>query len=130
MDHLYRGLDVLGEGGKSYLDQALLEARVTDDEHFLTAQDIPTPSDEDYLVDVLNHALPVLLNGHKVKMYFYTGTLSERLVFHCEPEVAPYFEAMDLRVDELGFFGTKKFQFIRRGILEIDIQRLVVELDS
>jgi hypothetical protein len=37
---------------------------------------------------------------------------------------------MDLRVDELGFFGTKKFQFIRRGILEIDIQRLVVELDN
>jgi hypothetical protein len=37
---------------------------------------------------------------------------------------------MDLRVDELGFFGTKKFQFIRRGILEIGYQRLVVELDS
>ena len=128
MDHLYRGLDVLGEGGKSYLDQALLEARVTDEEYFLTAQDIPTPSDEDYSVDVLNHALPVLLNGHKVKMYFYTGTWSERLVFHCEPEEAPYFEAMDLRVDELGFFGTKKFQFIRRGILEIGYQRFVVEL--
>jgi hypothetical protein len=79
------------------LDQALLEARVTDEEHFLTAQDIPTPSDEDYLVDVRNHALPVLLNGHKVKMYFYIGTWSERLVFYCEPEVAPYFEAMDLR---------------------------------
>jgi hypothetical protein len=81
-------------------------------------------------VDVLNHALPVLLNGHKVKMYFYTGTLSEKIVFHCEPEVAPYFEAMDLRVDELGFFGTKKFQFLRRGILEIDYQRFVVEMDK
>lgn len=130
MDHLYRGLDVLGEGGKSYLDQALLEARVTDGEHFLTAQDIPTPSDEDYSVDVLNHALPVLLNAHKVKMYFYTGTFSERLVFHCEPEVAPYFEAMDLRVDELGFFGTKQFNFLRRGILEIGYQRFVVEINT
>jgi hypothetical protein len=123
-------LDVLGEGGKSYLDQALLEARVTDGEHFLTAQDIPTPSDEDYSVDVLNHALPVLLNAHKVKMYFYTGTFSERLVFHCEPEVAPYFEAMDLRVDELGFFGTKQFNFLRRGILEIGYQRFVVEINT
>jgi hypothetical protein len=78
---------------------------VTDDEHFLTAQDIPTPSDEEYSVDVRNHALPVLLNGHKAKMYFYTA-LSERLVFFCEPEVVPYFEAMDLRADEHGFFGT------------------------
>jgi len=129
MDHLYRGLDILGEGGKSYLDQSLLEARVTDDEHFLSAQDIPTPSHEDYLVDVRNHALPVLLNGHKVKMYFYNGTWSERIVFHCEPEVARYFEAMDLRVDELGFFGTKRFNFLRRGILELGHQRLVVERD-
>ena len=128
MDHLYRGLDVLGEGGKSYLDQSLLEARVTDDERFLIAQDIPTPNHEDYLVDVRNHALPVLLNGQKVKMYFYNGTWSERIVFHCEPEVAPYFEAMDLRVDELGFFGTKRFNFLRRGILEIGHQRLVIEL--
>ena len=130
MDHLYRGLDILGEAGKAYLDQSLLEARVTDDERFLTAQDIPTPSHEDYLVDVRNHALPVLLNGQKVKMYFYNGTWSERIVFHCEPEVAPYFEAMDLRVDELGFFGTKRFNFLRRGILEIGYQRLVVEMDD
>jgi hypothetical protein len=36
---------------------------------------------------------------------------------------------MDLRVDELGFFGTKRFNFLRRGILEIGNQRLVVELD-
>ncbi len=129
MGHLYRGLDILGEGGKSYLDQSLLEARVTDDERFLTAQDIPTPSHDDYLVDVRNHALPVLLNGQKVKMYFYNGTWSERIVFHCEPEVAPYFEAMDLRVDELGFFGTKRFNFLRRGILELGHQRLVVERD-
>jgi gamma-glutamylcyclotransferase (GGCT)/AIG2-like uncharacterized protein YtfP len=130
MDHLYRGLDILGEGGKSYLDQSLLEARVTDDEHFLTAQDIPTPSHEDYLVDVRNHALPVLLNGHKVKMYFYNGTWSERIVFYCEPEVVPYFEAMGLRVDEFGFFGTKRFNFLRRGILELGHQRLVVEMDN
>jgi gamma-glutamylcyclotransferase (GGCT)/AIG2-like uncharacterized protein YtfP len=127
MDRLYKGIDILGEGGRVYLDQALREARVTDEEYFLTAQDIPTPSDEDYSVDVLNHALPVLLNGHKAKMYFYTGTWSERLVFHCEPEVVPYFESMDLCADELGFFGTKYFNFIRRGILEIGCQRFVVE---
>jgi hypothetical protein len=112
------------------LGQALSEARVTDDEHFLTAHDIPTPNDEDYSVDVRNHALPVLLNGHKAKMYFYTGTWSERLVFHCEPEVVPYFEAMGLRADELGFFGTKRFNFLRRGILEIGYKRFVVELDG
>jgi hypothetical protein len=80
-------------------------------------------------VDVRNHALPVLLNGHKAKMYFYTGTWSERLVFYCEPEVVPNFEAMGLRADEHGFFGTKRFNFIRRGILEIGCQRFVVELD-
>jgi gamma-glutamylcyclotransferase (GGCT)/AIG2-like uncharacterized protein YtfP len=130
MDRLYKGIDILGEGGRVYLDQALREARVTDDEHFLTAQDIPTPGDEDYSVDVRNHALPVLLNGHKAKMYFYTGTWSERLVFHCEPEVVPYFEAMGLRADELGFFGTKRFNFLRRGILEIGYKRFVVELDG
>jgi len=113
-----------------YLDQALREARVTDDEHFLTAQDIPTPSDEDYSVDVRNHALPVLLNGHKAKMYFYTGTWSERLVFHCEPEVVPYFEAMGLRADELGFFGTKHFNFLRRGIMEVAGQRLVLQWNN
>jgi gamma-glutamylcyclotransferase len=128
--HLEQGLDLLGEGGADYLKQARLEARVTDDERFLAAQDIPTPSHDDYLVDVRNHALPVLLNGQKVKMYFYNGTWSERLVFHCEPEVAPHIEAMDLRVDELGFFGTKRFNFLRRGILEIGHHRLVVELDS
>jgi hypothetical protein len=63
-------------------------------------------------------------------MYFYTGTCSERLVFHCEPEVVPYFEAMGLRADELGFFGTKRFNFLRRGILEIGYKRFVVELDG
>ena len=130
MEHLYQGLDILGEGGKAYLDQAVLEARVTDDERFLQGHDIPTPSPEDYAVDVKNHALPVLLNGHKVKMYFYTGTWSERLAFHCEPEVAVHLEAMDLRVDELGFFGTKRFNFLRRGILELGYQRLVVELEK
>jgi hypothetical protein len=34
---------------------------------------------------------------------------------------------MDLNVDDDGFFGTKKFQFIRRGILEVVDVRLVVE---
>jgi hypothetical protein len=33
-------------------------------------------------------------------------------------------------VDELGFLGTKHFNFLRRGILEIGYQRLVVELDG
>jgi gamma-glutamylcyclotransferase (GGCT)/AIG2-like uncharacterized protein YtfP len=130
MARLYKGLDILGEGGRAYLDQALREARVTDDEHFLTAEDIPTPSDEDYSLDVRDHALPVLLNGHKAMMYFYTGTWSERLVFHCEPEVVPYFEAMGLRADDHGFFGTKRFNFLRRGILEIGCQRFVVELND
>jgi gamma-glutamylcyclotransferase (GGCT)/AIG2-like uncharacterized protein YtfP len=127
--HLEQGLDLLGEGGADYLKQARLEARVTDDECFLQGYDIPTPSPEDYEVDVKNHALPVLLNGHKVKMFYYTGTWSERLVFHCEPEVAVCFEAMGFRVDELGFLGTKRFNFLRRGILEIGHQRLVLERD-
>jgi hypothetical protein len=36
---------------------------------------------------------------------------------------------MGLRADELGFFGTKRFNFLRRGILEVAGQRLVVEVD-
>jgi gamma-glutamylcyclotransferase (GGCT)/AIG2-like uncharacterized protein YtfP len=128
--YLYQGLDILGEEGKEYLNQALQEARVTDDERFLIEQNIPSPSADDHIVDVRQHALPVLLNGHKVKMYLHNRAWSECLVFHCEPDVAPYFQAMDLNVDGMGFFGTKHFDFIRRGILKLGHLRLVLELDD
>jgi hypothetical protein len=36
---------------------------------------------------------------------------------------------MGLNVADDGSFGTKKFQFIRRGILEVVDVRVVVELD-
>lgn len=130
LEHLSQGLDILGEGGKAYLDQAVLEARVTDDARFVSGHDIPTPSPEDYEFDVKQHALPVLLNGYKAKMYYYDDTWSTRLVFACDPADVQHFRDMDLNVDDDGFFGTKRFYFLRRGILMLGHKRVVVERDS
>ncbi len=126
MEHLYKGLNILGDEGKAYLDHAYHEARVTDDARFITIADIPEPNPEKYL----DQALPVLINGHKAKMYFYDCTWSPRLVFFCEPEEMFHFEAMNLRMDDRGFFGTKYFQFLRRGILLLGNVRVIVEFDK
>lgn len=126
MEHLYKGLDILGDEGKAYLDYAYHEARVTDDARFITIADIPEPNPEKYL----DQALPVLINGHRAKMYFYDCTWSSRLVFFCEPEEMFHFEAMNLRMDDRGFFGTKYFQFLRRGILLLGNVRVIVEFDN
>jgi gamma-glutamylcyclotransferase (GGCT)/AIG2-like uncharacterized protein YtfP len=126
MEHLYKGLDILGDEGKAYLDHAYLESRVTNDAKFVALEDIPAPSPEKYL----DEALPVLINGHKAKMYFYDCTWSPRLVFFCEPEEMLHFEAMKLRMDDRGFYGTKYFQFLRRGILRLGDVRVIVEMDN
>jgi hypothetical protein len=128
LDHLYRGLDVLGEGGKSYLDQALLEARVTDEEHFLTAQDLPRVKEDDIEFDMETTALSVLINGFKSKMFLRDDLWSTRVIFSCDPEDIDNFRNMGLNMDDEGYFGTNDFQFIRKGILEIGYQRLVLEL--
>jgi hypothetical protein len=38
-----------------------------------------------------------------------------------------HFRVMGLNMDDDGFFGTKYFDFIRRGILEVVDVRMVVE---
>jgi gamma-glutamylcyclotransferase (GGCT)/AIG2-like uncharacterized protein YtfP len=126
MDHLYKGLDILGDEGKAYLDHAYLESRVTNDAKFVALEDIPAPNPEKYR----DEALPVLINGHKAKMYFYDCTWSPRLVFFCEPEEMIHFEAMKLRMDDRGFYGTKYFQFLRRGILQLGEERVIAEMDN
>ncbi len=130
MDHLYNGLDILGDKGKAYLDQALIEARVTDDPRFLTDSDIPMLGSEEELANVKDYALPVLINGHKAKIYYYECTWSTRLVFFCEPEEVIHFEAMNLGIDENGYFRTKYFHFVRRGILMFREQRVIIEFDK
>ncbi len=45
--NFYAGLDILGEEGKSYLDDAIRLARVTDDPKFLVEDDIPYPNKEE-----------------------------------------------------------------------------------
>jgi hypothetical protein len=40
-----------------------------------------------------------------------------------------YFREMGLNMADDGSFGTKKFQYIRRGILEVVEVRVVVERD-
>ncbi len=125
MDHLYKGLDILGDEGKAYLDHAYHEAIVNDDARFVAIEDIPAPNPENYR----DEALPVLINGHKAKMYFYDCTWSPRLVFFCETEEMIHFEAMNLRMDDSGFYGTKYFQFLRRGILQLGDVRVIVEMD-
>ena len=96
MEHLYKGLDILGDEGKAYLDYAYHESRVTDDARFVALEDIPAPNPEKYLEE----ALPVLINGHRAKMYFYDCTWSPRLVFFCEPEEMIHFEAMKQKAME------------------------------
>jgi hypothetical protein len=110
------------------LDQALLEARVTDEEHFLTAQDLPRVKEDDIEFDMETTALSVLINGFKSKMFLRDDLWSTRVIFSCDPEDIDNFRNMGLNMDDEGYFGTNDFQFIRKGILEIGYQRLVLEL--
>ena len=127
--HLEQGLDLLGEGGADYLKQARLEARVTDDERFLSEADLPRVGDEDCEGDAFSKAMSVLMNGFKAKMFLRDDTWSTRLVFACDPVDVQHFRDMGLNMDDDGSFGTKKFQFIRRGILEVVDVRVVVARD-
>jgi hypothetical protein len=127
--HLEQGLDLLGEGGADYLKQARLEARVTDDERFLAEADLPRVGDEDCGGDAFSKAMPVLMNGFKAKVFLRDDTWSTRLVFACDPTDLQHFRDMGLNVADDGSFGTKKFQFIRRGILDVAFVRVVLERD-
>jgi hypothetical protein len=49
------------------------------------------------------------------------------LVFACDPTDLQHFRDMGLNVADDGSFGTKKFQFIRRGILEVGGIRFVLQ---
>jgi hypothetical protein len=37
---------------------------------------------------------------------------------------------MKLKIDDRGFCGTKYFQFLRRGILRLGDERVIVEMDN
>jgi hypothetical protein len=127
--HLKQGIDILGEGGADYLKQALEEARICDDPRFVAEEDLPRLANEDYDGGVFSKAMPVMMNGFKAKVFLRDDTWSTRLVFACDPEDMQHFRAMGLNVADDGSFGTKKFQFIRCGILEVVDVRLVVERD-
>jgi hypothetical protein len=125
---LEQGLDLLGEGGADYLKQARLEARVTDDECFLAEADLPRVGDEGCEGDAFSRAMSVLMNGFKAKVFLRDGTWSTRLVFACDPVDVQHFRDMGLNVADDGSFGTKKFQFIRRGIIRIGEKISILEL--
>jgi hypothetical protein len=89
--------------------------------------DIPVPTTEQYQKDVTQHALPVLIDGIPAKSYIYEGLWSDKLVIYCESSSIQQFAALGLHFDDLGFFGTKHFEFPRRGILELVGKRFVIE---
>ena len=111
--------------GRCYKSSIAL-ARVTDDERFLSEADLPRVGDEDCEGDAFLKAMPVLMNGFKTKVFLRDNTWSTRLVFACDPVDVQHFRNMGINVADDGSFGTKKFQFIRRGILEVVDVRLVV----
>ena len=79
--------------------------------------------------DVMTKAMQVRINGYNARMILRDDLWSTRLVFACDPVDVQHFRDMGLNVDDDGSFGTKKFQSIRRGILEVVDVRLVVERD-
>jgi hypothetical protein len=123
---LEQGVDLLGEGGADYLKQARLEARVTDDERFLSEVDLPRVGDEGCEGDAFSKAMPVLMNGFEAKVFLRDGTHSSRLVFACDPVDVQHFRDMGLNVADDGFYGTKYFDCLRRGILLLGDVRVVV----
>ena len=128
-NHLEQGLDLLGEGGADYLKLARLEARVTDDERFLSELDLPRVNEDDSEFDMETMALPVLINGFKSKLFLRDDLWSTRLIFSCDPADIENFRDMGLNVDDDGFYGTKYFDFLRRGILLLGDVRVVVDRD-
>ena len=128
-ENLYKGLDLLGEDLRQYLDRAILEARVYDAWPFLHEFDIPRIPENVAEREVVDHAIDALLDGFPVKMYTY-ALWSERLVVKCEPEGRAYFESLGMNIEGDGIFVTKYFQSPRRGILEIGSWRFVLESDS
>jgi hypothetical protein len=127
--HLEQGLDLLGEGGADYLKQARLEARVTDDPRFLQEEDLPRYGSEGFEGDVMTEAMPVLINGYNARMILRDDTWSSRLVFACDPVDVQHFRDIGLNVADDGFYGTKYFDFLRRGILLLGDVRVVVARD-
>jgi gamma-glutamylcyclotransferase (GGCT)/AIG2-like uncharacterized protein YtfP len=71
--------------------------------------------------------LPVLIDGVPAKAYIYEGLWSDKLIIYCEPSSIHQFAALGLHFDDLGFFGTKHFEFPRRGILELVDRQFVIE---
>ena len=125
-ENLYKGLDLLGEDLRWYLDRAILEARVHDAWPFLYESDIPRIPENVAEGEVLEYAIDALLDGIPVKMYTYAHW-SERLVVKCEPGGRAYFESLGMHIEGDGFFVTKYFQSPRRGILQIAEWRFVLE---
>lgn len=126
--NFYAGLDILGEEGKSYLDDAIQLARVSDDPKFVMEEDIPYPTEEQLHNEKLqNLALPVLIDGYPAKIAMTTNGWSDKIVVFCEPETVNYLVSKGLYCGEDGVFGTGKFRILRRGILELVHQPFSIE---
>ncbi|MFN5889456.1 MAG: gamma-glutamylcyclotransferase [Bacteroidota bacterium] len=126
--NFYAGLDILGEEGKSYLDDAIQLARVSDDPKFVMEEDIPYPTEEQLHNEKLqNLALPVLIDGYPAKIAMTTNGWSDKIVVFCEPETVNYLVSKGLYCGEDGVFGTGKFRILRRGILELTYQPFSIE---
>ena len=123
---LYKGLDVLGEDLRGYLDRAVLEARVHDAWPFLDEYDIPKIPEDVGEDEVGPYEIAALLDGIPVRMYTYS-LWSERLVVKFEPEGRAYFESLGINIEGDGVFATKYFQSPRRGILQVGAWRFILE---
>lgn len=125
--HLEKGLDLLGEGGADYLQQALRFCVLSDDDRFLLKEDLPRAAEDETGFDRSTMALPVLMNGYKARIFLRDDLWSSRVIFWCNTEDIKHFRNMGINMDDEGYFCTNEFQFIRKGILEIDIVRVVLE---
>ena len=125
---MYKGLDVLGYFGKQYLDLAILKSRINDDESFLDECDIPNIGENSHPEKSIEHfAKRVLLNGKSVWMYLYESTWSTKIVFRCESEDVKYFQSMGIHIDENRYYLTKYFQFVQRGIVELETTMFLIQ---
>ena len=128
-NHLEKGIDIWGEIGTRYLKQSLAETKVSITDKFITGDEIPLLNELDSATRY-EKALPVLLNGYKIRFYIYDDIWSARLVGICDPEDVKYFNEMNFNVGADGFFQTKYFSFTQNGILEIRDWRFLVVLDE
>jgi gamma-glutamylcyclotransferase (GGCT)/AIG2-like uncharacterized protein YtfP len=128
--HLEQGVDMLGDDGADYLQQALRFCALSDDDRFLSEEDLPRAKEDEADFDRSTMALPVLMNGYKARIFLRDDLWSTRVIFWCNTEDIEHFRNMGLNMDDEGYFGTKKFSFLRKGVLEISAVRVMLEISK